>query len=559
MNSNSETANILFVAPWGDFTKYKETSYIPPGTDQEVRSKTSLIPLITHVLNSPDFYDETRYEILILVQETLAATLLPSELDRLYNEGGEYTEVYRKVLNSLEKEVFEHTKELDFPKHPSIKILPGIGSFSYNRRSGYNGRTVSWKFNKNIERKVTPFGYYASIALLHILSTLYKLGGNDKSSVHIHFDSTHGINYTGTATYRALLTAARVYSASTDSTIRISFYNSDPYIRGVNRPLHIWNVRNEYITSKKALSRLLYTYLLVDSNMSGTSSLGIKGLDKVIITNRQDKTVGQKKRKLLKSDINYIDRINSQYADKAFVGAYLAAPLLLLQTGYELKISLSLNNKSIGELFKTVIKEISNMLPIVRIYHEHDSLIIEHQAALHYDYMKSYLAGFSAISYSFNTWKNVFDKENLIEYNSSGNSKVLWVTLEELNKAKDRIVGPLRQIVLNELDRFQVLLEKKPGDIGKIYTDFKLVLLNCKLRACLSNPMEGVKVDIDNPRTVDHRIFTAHAGLSMNLLSLLCKGNTIYVSYNEKIITDTLQKVAQNLLKDVKEQLESKS
>ncbi|MCE4605948.1 MAG: CRISPR-associated DxTHG motif protein [Desulfurococcales archaeon] len=551
MNSESKIPTTLFVAPWGDFTKYDETSYIPPGTDQEVRSKTSLIPLINHVLNSVDSYDETRYEILILVQETLAATLLSSELDGLHNEDKEYSEAYKKVLNNLEKEVFENINELDFPKHPTIKILPGIGSFSYNKRSGNNGKTVTWRFNKNIEKKATPFGYYASIALLHILSTLYKVGGNCKSAIHIHFDSTHGINYTGTATYRALLTAARLYSASTDSTIEMSFYNSDPYIRGVNRPLHIWNVRNEYITPKKALSQLLYTYILVRSDMPG-----IQNLKYCIVVNNK---LAAREKKDLEKESRWINELAEKYANKAFSGAYFGFPLLLLNVGYECHETLLDKKKAMEDVFNTIIDIFVKKLPIVKVQAYSDgSLIIEHQAGMLFDKLKSYLAGLSAINYSVNTWKEVFGETCRKEHDTNKSRNVLWATYRDLEKTEDRIVGPLRQIVSHELYQFKKILEgSDTNDISVIYMDFVLKLKQClmfELERYINNSIKEQIINIGEPKK-DLRIFTAHAGLSTNLLSIKCKGNTIYVAYNKQAIENILEDIAKDLLNDVKKKL----
>ena len=127
-------------------------------------------------------------------------------------------------------------------------ISPSIGTY---RVGNCNSKRFRWEINDEVGE---PFGYYRSIAYLHVIRSLPA----DSTDINIIVDLTHGINYTSTALYRVALDIARLYSAANLVDVMVEVFNSEPYIPGTEE-LKAWRIRKLKVTPKAAASRLVYT------------------------------------------------------------------------------------------------------------------------------------------------------------------------------------------------------------------------------------------------------------------------------------------------------------
>ncbi|MDW8035918.1 MAG: CRISPR-associated CARF protein Csx1 [Candidatus Korarchaeum sp.] len=239
----------LLVATWGDPFAWREARYRLTGSNNEVKSVTSLSILIEEL--SPD-------KVIVLVPETLLSPS-PRSGDEIKRLGGrlliedigslkgEHSEWYRNLLNHLKRAISSFCREKGL--EAEVVLMPNLGE--------YNG--VEWR----IEAGVNPDSAYAAFTLLSTLSAVSDLAGCD---INISLDVTHGVNFMSLAAYRAVKTACMVLSATLHTNVTFEHYNSTPYPSGTSGTpeLEVFKVGEEVVTPVKAAQRLIYSYASAD-------------------------------------------------------------------------------------------------------------------------------------------------------------------------------------------------------------------------------------------------------------------------------------------------------
>ncbi len=207
----------ILVAPWGNPTGWSLVTYHFKGKD--VESKTSLRALYENI--HPNF-------TFVVALDTLAK--IDGDIQ------GENVLNYKYVVSSVEDQLGVNGKvsqelHLGETKYDLI-VLPGVGNFP----------------NGTFKGKITDYYYY----LLKVLIFFFvdKLQINTRR-IEIHFDATHGINYTPLLTYRAIREIGEVLAIFLDK-VRVVVYNSDPFTKiSIPEKAHV-NVVEDTLVSPKA-------------------------------------------------------------------------------------------------------------------------------------------------------------------------------------------------------------------------------------------------------------------------------------------------------------------
>ncbi|WP_461833221.1 CRISPR-associated CARF protein Csx1 [Desulfothermus sp.] len=246
----------LLLAPWGNPTFWKELYY--KFDRKEVRSRTSLK----------------------ILQETIKPdkTLIVG-LDTLAKIGSNYEEVKKDA----ERKIKEHVNEFGLEKC-EVHIAPGIGSF--------------------------PNGIFIGEALDYYYYTLAKISIHllkcSDDILEIHFDLTHGINYSVILTYRAVKEILELFSIF--KKVKFKAYNADPSLPTSTDKLFI-NVIEDIEPSPKPF----------DEKINQGRTLEPKDLDP------------EDRRKLFKEDLSCTKEV-SKSEISAFLGAlYNGCPLAIFR------------------------------------------------------------------------------------------------------------------------------------------------------------------------------------------------------------------------------------
>jgi CRISPR-associated protein Csx1 len=222
----------LLVASWGNFNNWKAIKY---RFGEEELVNRSTLPILQKVIQ-PDW-------IIVVLPDTL---------------GEDFTS-YEGLRESIKKEVENFFEQIGIGREIDVVVVPGVGTFP---NGSFQGSALDV--------------YYTA---LYYFSTIVPTD----TSLEVHFDSTHGLNYVTFLVYRALKDILGI--AALRDSVRFLAYNSDPYVPKVSRELSI-NVIEDTMVEPHPVSEPL------------------PGLDEYLVPYLMEKRVlGELKRKLRAFDL----------------------------------------------------------------------------------------------------------------------------------------------------------------------------------------------------------------------------------------------------------------
>ncbi len=213
----------LLIAPWGNPREWNPAKYVI--RNKEYLSKTSTLPLLEHVKPNA---------LVVIALDTLAPLVFGSQpkdiksyLDivhgveeeirrRLDNFINEFVEDSRRNEISIDEEAIRRVDK-------RIVIAPGAGTF-YPRKDG--------EYANYPYRFEGPMIDFYNI-VLYELSRIMLGYLTPESTVQLHLDLTHGINYMPTLTYRAVAHITSILALT--HTTELHVYNAEPYPPGWRR------------------------------------------------------------------------------------------------------------------------------------------------------------------------------------------------------------------------------------------------------------------------------------------------------------------------------------
>jgi len=518
---------VLIVAPWGDPSKYNKTKYIIKGI--EVEAHTSIKALAQKYIN-------LKPKIMIVIQETLLAPSNPERfkytlgVDPVLVSEANNKEKYIKLLNKLRELIREVSEKwIEIPKSCiEVIIAPGVGNFKIYQKK--NKLDEYWR-GIWIFRAGTPFDYYASVVMLGILNQMLNLNNKIKLVV----DLTHGMNYTGTALYRAAIAAARLYSVFTHNEVKLEIYNSEPYSDS-NMPLNIWKIRSERIKPKSAASRLVYMMLSHDKGKKITAVL-----EDIFDGPGKDSTLG-KLNKLFEREIHRVVVLSAA----SVLGGF---PLLFLQAGLESNINLNKINKIRDYIlgYEGIDRrdiEVKECEYCTRIYYNN---------SLSFRNLKSLLAGLALVSYVAKAY-NKISKCDIIE-------EKCCECQGERERVLARLYSDFEQGVLKEVvDKFTATPMKHIAEYELAQLD-KCMRGKCersenylyrRIHYAIKYKKEFKIQENYLNKSVGIRNFVAHAGLTMETVDVMYIYDNVYIAYNCKKL-ENIHNIATEFLRKTRE------
>ncbi|MCS7102637.1 MAG: CRISPR-associated CARF protein Csx1 [Candidatus Korarchaeum sp.] len=415
----------LLVATWGDPFAWREARYRLTGSNNEVKSVTSLSILIEEL--SPD-------KVIVLVPETLLSPS-PRSGDEIKRLGGrlliedigslkgEHSEWYRNLLNHLKRAISSFCREKGL--EAEVVLMPNLGE--------YNG--VEWR----IEAGVNPDSAYAAFTLLSTLSAVSDLAGCD---INISLDVTHGVNFMSLAAYRAVKTACMVLSATLHTNVTFEHYNSTPYPSGTSGTpeLEVFKVGEEVVTPVKAAQRLIYSYA---------------SADRVNPIRRSRDSGGAK---VISDELEKLREVHEDVRPLA-AAIHYSMPLAFLQFSSELMSSGKANLLD-SLLHKLASESGSSLIYLLSEVRVGESKVrVSHLVALDYEDLKSALSACSIASYGSKALEDLGLRGGPVEAPLS----LLRETLKYLR-------GPLVKVAEHELSHLEELRDE---DLRKAFETSK--------------------------------------------------------------------------------------
>ncbi|MEB2835954.1 MAG: CRISPR-associated DxTHG motif protein [Desulfurococcales archaeon] len=510
----------LLVAPIGVPFTWSRVMYTAPWANEvTVVSRTS-VKLIREVLINK----ELKPRVVMFAQDTIAAysrfdkrgnpiagtECLPDPLDlpEGYLEPSRYQEFTAKISECIEQ-WFRSAEDLDV----TIHVLPGFGEHVYKISRNSEAR-ATWTLHPDLRGKgVEPMEYLMGLQSIHLIASLEDAFRGEDAEIHV--DLTHGLNYAGYSLYRSVLFAARVYAATYMAKVRITLYNSEPYVPGARR-LNVWIVRSETVKPRAAASRLVYTTIATKCHDGKYTCLrppdvlsetkDHKGKLRAALAK---KFRGSNYEKDNQGDVTARLRRAGWAAAAAVI---TGAPLLLAQAGVEGK---GLPRASF------ILKVMRELIPYVHVAKPSaNEVIINHEAAINYYYLRKLLALLALAHYSSHTLGidgvSIENKDSRLCRldEKGGRSLVAVASLDSLEViARDFIAGPSRDIVEREVSSFKAALQGQASG-----ADYMIVQCAAITGGRAEDPAEKKKVF--DSKSFDLRIFTAHAGLTRRLLTV---------------------------------------
>ncbi len=520
----------LILSAWGASALWDEVKYRLEA-DGIVISRSSRTSLATLWEYAGRRGSERR--VLVIAPESLLAPIRPERT--LEDAGGEYpdfcqvgssagSDTYRRLLSGLREAIRRTVSKLAGIDvgHVDVGVSPSVGTY---RHGNCDNVRFHWEIDDGVGE---PFGYYQSTAYLHVIHNLPV----HPTRIRMIVDLTHGINYTSTALYRVAMDSARLYSAATLEDVEIEVYNSEPYVKGA-KELKMWRIRKLRITPKAAASRLVYTSIAYEKKRPSNPRDVLRtstALTGSVRKNLYIRLPGEPKA--------------TQYGlfEAPLIGGF---PLLLLQAGAIARRQLV---EPPWSSFRKVAGMLLDSLPIVKIYrgngpdgHWH----IKHLAALNYRNLKSYYASLALRSYARNVFVRVMggSQHDILLYDACEGVPRVFATVKALEETTDKYLAtPNVYIVHYELSK----LKSMTGG-GDLYDRYRMAQY-CGPREYKPPRSTG------NP---DRRIFTAHAGLNNDLVSVLKpeNSNKVYLGYTcdslkgvEDTAKDIISKLRENII-----------
>ena len=545
---------MLIVAGWGDCFSWREVEYRWPWERTGVSSKTSLDLLASSLVD----YRES-VGVLVVVQESLLAgshyrmgcnnSLI--EVNRGYRGMHEVSPTsgaamsYDSLLDDLRGAISDWIRDnTSFLRDFRIRIGvgPAVGGYSYRDRDGML-RRARW-----VLKNGDPFDFYAGVSMLYVLEEMYDLAGGDM--LRVVLDVTHGVNYTGTALYRSVIAAARLYSAANFVPVILEVYNSEPYV-GVG-DLKVWRIREEKITPRPASSRLVYMMAYPGGKYPIDVMKVFRGEEELL------ENLGRRDQKILEMRKSYPERSSVLSATSVFYGL----PLQILQAGY-----IAHNIERSG---RHLVRHVSNILRLIprvsiRLLSER-SIIIEHLLSIDYKYLKSYLAGIALSNYAEHVYQGFLEDRKIVEEHGRVIARV--DTLGEL----DRYVQGGASILLKSETSQLVRALDNSGNKGSegggessckskvdLYDRLRRSSIDCKdyepeAESSREDVQKVSRNDKSNGgKSVDVRVYVAHVGLNSDLVGVYCRrkdgeGKGIYIGYRKDFLDRDIYKLSVNLL-----------
>ena len=494
----------FLVAAWGDPWSWEEVEY--EGLGRRVESVTSL-----SLLRS--LYPESR--ILIVVQETLLAANRYDGRNRRVIErgypdpweeirrGSEYREALGKLAEAVRDFAVGEFEKRSLPTEDiKVAVAPGTGIFGYLNEDN-EVRKFGWRLSENLmDRGIDVFSLYQSVAMLHILHEM--LGSGEELTVHL--DLTHGLNYASTGIYRALLFASRVYATLNATSVAIKIYNSEPYNRLGEKKLHLWRIRDEVITRKKALSRLFYALSLAEKGEAPRSAIFDLGPKS-----------GELYRKFGNEVVAPLEDLR-KIGDYAGPAAFYGLPLLLLQAGSEVD---QRRAGDVGSVLKDCIEKLFDFFPSVEVGEQNGIRYVEHRTASVLNGLKALLASVAMASYAARAWE--------CSGRPTSVNGCVTATMEHLKRVREWIAGPLKPVVDHELSMLECASRGKLVSAVGLYGDLKEASARCRSGETLPRRAQGEVQP-------NKRILVAHSGFQEGTVEVTCLNGEPAVRYRPEAL-----------------------
>ena len=400
----------VLVASWGNPFGWRKAVYVVGDKGYEQRSSTVALKQAMGIGSE---------DILVFVSETIIGTkevISPELMDKAIRD-------YSGALEDAKEKIME----LEFVREAGIepRICPGAGRFNIRPI----GVTTEWVLPGSASAETA----FAACVLSKVLGRLLDLG----EDVEILVDVTHGINYMVSATRRAVLAAARMYSAATMRNVVVRVYNALPVTEeGQESPILV--VDEEYVSPLKAASRLVYTASLTYSDAPSlvTADAEYKKTRDYAEIARMDNVL----------------RRASLLGKRAAVSLYYGLPLALLQAAGEALVAGMGKDVLAEKVRETGESLINNVLYNVEVCMSSDRkrLVIKHRLAPVYDAVKFLYARIALLSYAL----GVFEEAGAGIEEANG-VPLAVASIDQLRLVADKYLAPPQRILVNrELSLF---------------------------------------------------------------------------------------------------------
>ena len=552
---------VLLIAPIGSPYTWREVEYIIPWGSTRIKARTSVKAILQELRSRGNQPFPLAFALdtlsaaprMIRGREIEHADCLPDPYKDLPS-GEIASDDYKEFMNRIEQCVSVWFREVEGISLETV-VLPGIGSYNYTTISG-ELRRASWSIFEYIATdhgytvRPGPMEYLMAYQTLHVISKMEDIFKGGNASVHV--DLTHGVNYANYSLYRATLFASRLYSASHYATVDLTIYNSEPYMRGIEK-LNVWIMKREVIQPRAAASRLVYTSI---AQKSGERYASLR-INELLYGVRDALSSFNK---IINSNLNKMKYLNST-GWPAATAIIIGAPLLLAQTWVTAsEIGLE------ADSFKKISTALLEILPQVSISKNNKSMPatrITHKIILNYNQLKKLLALLALTLYSKHSFnvKGVSQEQKTSKLSKScKKAKVAVATLEALEIiAKNMIVGPSREIISNELSNFRRAAKGEK-------TAPEYMLARRALSECAPAEYIELKKQIFSMRGINKRIFIAHAGLTSEIITVEAEchnaSNTTAKDslstikfYYDPCLLSKISKVSQEIMEDLAEQV----
>ncbi len=486
-------ARRVLVASWGNPFTWKKAVYRIERERYEQRSSTVALKQAMNVGSE---------NVLVFISETIIGTkdvISPELMDKAIKD-------YTSVLDEAKEKVME----LDFVKEAGIEpqVCPGAGRFAIRPM----GITAEWVLPGSASAETA----FAACVLSKVLGHLLDL----EEDVEILVDVTHGINYMVSATRRAVLAAARMYSAARMRNVSVKVYNALPVAEeGQESPILV--VDEEYVSPLKAASRLVYTASLMHSD---TPSLVTADTEY-----KKTRSYGELAR------MDDVLRKASLLGKRAAVSLYYGLPLALLQVAGE-ALDTGIDKEELtGKARETGESIINKVLRNVEIDTDKEKkyLVVRHRVAPLYDALKFLYARIALLGYAL----NAFEEAGASLEETKG-TPLAFASIEQLRLVADKYLAPPQRILVNrELSLFNKELKDLMEGRGAKNERITEITANWA-------PETPGRAEFDT------RIMVAHAGLEKGHIQYRVKDNELQLRYSPESARK-LGKLLNNLYKEI--------
>ncbi len=482
----------LAIGVWGYPPGWKTATYRLEG-----RSITSRVTLdaIVNAFN-PD-------RVLVLIPDTVAT-------NAMVGSAATYHDLVQSIVGWLYNWIQGNTVALRQYRELRVEVAPNLGTYSQ----------CSWT-----APGCPAFQLYAFHAMRAILENLADLSV-EADEVRVLLDTSHGINYMPLAASEALTAVAASIAASTNTSIEIRVYNSEPYPSGVQHTpvLEVHEVEARRVEPRSAAVEAALDLLKTAYSRGGSVSV------KLAATERRQ--AGMLGRMLNAPARELVERDGVPSAVASILGLPLAAAYLAVDSRLDIDVATELINEAVNVFREYTVVGASPCR-------------VEHLVCLSYDGARVLLEAAALARRVKSAVCTVLEKcpPSLEELEDRG------VYLDELSEISARLAPLTNFFVHSELYGIQRMVSEHAG--CRCEADGKPpVCNNCgALRVPLyCGDWPGAAC---NPSRVNYRNFLAHGGVEYNAVEATIDSSGLALRYREGCWSHIRDKLLPNAAREI--------